>query len=93
MSRFPDSWRDHLPDPRGYYTAALADLGRPDAWEWAAATCLFHEDGARALRVRLAGQGSWKCPTCGSGDLVSFHQRRRALGFRDAVVDLTGLHG
>ena len=87
--RLPDNWRDRLPDPATYYAATLGKLTRTIGSGYAQARCPFHEDGSASLSVNIAGRGGWNCLAgCGSGDLLSFHQRLRRMNFKDSVLDL-----
>lgn len=89
-ARLPDDWRDHLPDPEGYYRQHVDKLGRANGSGWAQGRCPFHEDRAASLSVNLV-HGGWRCfAGCGAGDLLSFHERLTGMGFRDAVAELTG---
>ena len=90
-ARLPENWRERLPDPADYYAQHVVKLGRANAKGWAQGACPFHDDHEASLSVHVAGGGGWRCfAGCGSGDLVSFHQRRSGLGFPDAVRDLLG---
>ncbi|MBS0194408.1 MAG: hypothetical protein JSR34_09185 [Proteobacteria bacterium] len=92
-SRTPSNWRERLPSPRDYYAARIEKLSRPNAAGWAQGRCPFHEDHDASLSVNLtAARGAWRCfAGCGAGDLVSFHERLRGLGFVEAVRDLVGV--
>jgi DNA primase len=92
-AHLPARWRDRLPDPAVYYREHVAKLSRPNAAGWAQGRCPFHEDASASLSVHvISARGHWQCfAGCGKGDLVSFHQRLRALGFIEAVRDLLGM--
>ncbi len=91
--RLPSNWRDRLPDPASYYAQHVAKLSRPNAAGWAQGTCPFHEDRNASLSVQVGdARGGWRCfAGCGSGDLVSFHERLTGKPFKDAVRDLLGV--
>ena len=79
--------RDRLPVPAAYY--AKEGQTFQGTGEWRSTTCPFHEDRHPSLRVRLES-GSFCCMVCGEkgGDIVSFHQKRHGLGFKEAVQAL-----
>ncbi len=53
--------------------------------------CPFHDDGGRPNLYVYAGTQSWFCYRCNvGGDVISFVERIEGVGFRDAVVRLTG---
>jgi hypothetical protein len=86
----PANWRDRLPRPSAYYAAHVDLLGSDDDSGWAYAHCPFHDSASASLSVHLDGsRGVWQCHAgCGSGDLVAFHMRLKALPFRNAVAEL-----
>jgi hypothetical protein len=85
----PRNWRDRLPDPGTYYAQHVGKLTRPNSSGYAQGRCPFHEDSNASLSVNLTGKGGWKCfAGCGSGDLVSFHERLRGCDFKTAVAEL-----
>jgi len=79
--------RDRLPVPAAYY--AKEGQTFQGTGEWRSTICPFHDDSHPSLRVRLES-GSFWCPVCGEkgGDIVSFHQKRHGLGFKEAVQAL-----
>ena len=89
-ARLPSNWRDRLPEPSAYYGQRVEKLGRPNGEGWAQGRCPFHEDRHESLSVNLGGaRGGWRCfAGCGSGDLVSFHERITGRPFKDAVREL-----
>jgi hypothetical protein len=85
----PRNWRDRLPHPGAYYAQHVGKLTRANGSGYAQGKCPFHEDGNASLSVNLMGKGGWKCfAGCGSGDLVSFHERLRGCDFKTAVLEL-----
>lgn len=90
-ARLPEDWRSRLPDPAAYYSRHVERLSAPNASGWAQGRCPFHDDHDASLSVQLAS-GGWKCfAGCGSGDLLSFHERLTGRPFKEAVRDLLGL--
>ena len=91
-ARFPDNWREHMPDPAAYYGQHVAKLGKMNGTGWAQGVCPFHDDHNKSLSVCITGErGGWRCfAGCGGGDLVGFHSRLRGLDFKAAVRDLLG---
>lgn len=85
-----NDWRDRLPRPLVYYSGCIIKLGRPNGAGWAQGRCPFHDDGNASLSVHVLKEGGrWRCfAGCGQGDLVSFHQRRTGMSFREALADL-----
>jgi len=90
--RLPGNWRDRLPDPPTYYGHYVEKLTKPNSAGYSQGCCPFHDDHNASLSVHATGRGLWKCfASCGSGDIVDFHQRITGLPFADAVRDLIGL--
>ena len=91
--RLPENWRDRLPDSASYYGQHVAKLGRPNGTGWAQGVCPFHDDHNASLSMNLASErGHFRCFACGEhGDMVTFHQKRTGLQFREAVADLLGV--
>jgi len=53
--------------------------------------CPFHEDGGRPNLYVYPNTRSWYCYRCGiGGDVISFIERIEGVGFREAVMRLTG---
>src|SRR5579884_1590507 len=53
--------------------------------------CPFHEDGGRPNLYVYRSTRSWYCYRCGiGGDVISFVERIEHVGFREAVIRLTG---
>lgn len=78
--------RSCLPDPLEYYREHLHRLRLRG--QWADAVCPFHEDKQASLSVNT-NHGGWKCHAgCGSGDLLSFHERLTGQSFVEAAKDL-----
>lgn len=90
--RLPTNWRKRLPQPITYYEAFVADLSPCSDTKTAVGRCPFHDPCAETgtFHVDLSGaKGRWRCSAgCGSGDLVTFAQRRHALAFPEAVWEL-----
>lgn len=87
-ARLPGNWRQRLPDPASYYRARIERLGKANGQGWAQGRCPLHEDRHESLSVHL-GNGGWRCfAGCGTGDMVSFHQRLTGRPFANAVRDL-----
>ena len=88
-ARLPDNWRGSLPDPLSYFGQHVKKLTAPNAAGWSQGACPFHNDRTASLSVGV--EGGWRCfASCGSGDMVGFHQRLTGLPFIDAVRDLIG---
>lgn len=86
--QLPTDWRQRLPDPVSYYRARIERLGKPNGQGWAQGRCPLHEDRHESMSVHL-GNGGWRCfAGCGTGDMVSFHQRLTGKPFAEAVHDL-----
>ncbi len=80
-----------LISPEAYYTKELTDTP-----QWKRVTgwvdgglCPFHNDNRRGnFRVNL-GTGGYCCFSCGAkGDILTFHQQRHGLEFRQALDEL-----
>ena len=73
-----------LPSPGEYYREqGLKLIG---GGEWKSAICPFHDDRNPSLRIRL-DSGGFKCMACGvrGGDILSFHQQRYNLSFKQTA--------
>ncbi len=79
--------KNKLPDTVSYLEKnGLTLIGKG---EWRSAICPFHKDTEPSLRVRIEN-GAFKCLACGEkgGDIISFHQKRFGLSFKDACIAL-----
>lgn len=85
----PYNWRDHLPSPMDYYPNHVESIRASDENGMALAICPLHEGGDRTLRLDTGSRkGRWCCSVCGSGDLITFAQRRHNLSFAQARKEL-----
>ncbi len=79
--------KNKLPDPVSYLEKnGLTLIGKG---EWRSAICPFHKDTEPSVRVRIEN-GAFKCLACGEkgGDIITFHQKRFGLSFKDACIAL-----
>ena len=90
LYRLPADWRERLPDPGAYYATHIERPTKANIVGWMQGRCPFHDDKHDSLSVN-AQHGGWRCfAGCGSGDMVSFHQRLSGKRFKAAVRDLIG---
>lgn len=82
-------WRERLPMPMDYFRVNVEGLDEHGDGGWAAAICPLHEGRERTLRIDLSSRkGRWQCSACGSGDLITFAERRHNLSFALAKKEL-----
>jgi len=79
--------RRRLPAPLSFFESEGLQLHGRGSWR--SARCPFHADTHPSLRVNVE-TGSYRCMACGvkGGDVLDFHRRRHALGFKDAAMAL-----
>jgi DNA primase len=77
-----------LPAANTYYKQQFPGVKINSAKQWVKLKCCFHNDTHPSLNINLQ-TGAFKCFACETkGDLLSFHQKRYALSFYDAVTQL-----
>lgn len=79
--------RGSLPIPAQYFSTQEMKLSGHGAWR--DAICPFHSDTKPSLRIKLE-TGAFRCMVCGAhgGDILSFHQQRYGLDFKQAATAL-----
>lgn len=84
--------RSLLPTPEKYYNQQFPGLKVKSTW--VNVRCCFHEDHIPSLSINMI-DGHFKCHACDTKgcDIVSFHQQRYKLGFRETLKALGVHHG
>jgi hypothetical protein len=78
--------KSKLPNPLEYYQNNGFQLQGTS--QWRSTLCPFHHDTNPSLRVNTLS-GGFICMACGEkGDLISFHQKRNNLSFKETCIAL-----
>lgn len=78
--------RHILPSAKEYYQLQFHTRWDSCNQTWVSVQCCFHEDFCPSLRINLLS-GAFRCFACGAhgSDIISFHQKRYGLGFRQCI--------
>jgi hypothetical protein len=75
-----------LPSAKKYYQQQFHTRWDNFYQAWVSVQCCFHEDLRPSLRINLLS-GAFRCFACGNygSDIISFHQKRYGLSFRQCI--------
>jgi len=78
--------KSHLPDPKSYYAKQFSGLNIHRNKPWTQVKCCFHDEQKPSLGINLIS-GGFNCFACGAkgGDIISFHQKRYKLSFKETI--------